>query len=133
MHRNAWKKYTVRDGAKGAPRCGSGKLQISKRRASALTILDLRFLGGWCGELTGWRECTDLYTGNETVHLRLGLEPTGQDSNPDKTQYGTSIHSLLIRITHLVSGLTDAQVLSVSPQKEFSKRQSDRQEVDFLI
>ena len=33
-----------------------------------------------------------------------------------------------MRITHLVSGLTEVQGLCVSAQKEFSKRQSDRQE-----
>lgn len=32
-----------------------------------------------------------------------------------------------------MSGLTEAHVLCVSVQKEFSKRQSDRQEVDLLI
>ena len=32
----------------------------------------------------------------------------------------------------MVSGLNEAQVLDVSSQKEFSERQSDRQEVDFL-
>ena len=31
-----------------------------------------------------------------------------------------------------VSGLTEVQVLHVSGQKEFSERQSDRQEVDLL-
>lgn len=33
------------------------------------------------------------------------------------------------RITHLVTGLTEAQVLRVSAQRESSERQSDRQEV----
>ena len=33
----------------------------------------------------------------------------------------------------LVSGLTEVQVLYVSAQKEFSKRQSDRQEMGLLI
>ena len=47
---------------------------------------------------------------NETAQFRLGL--------------GT--HCLLIEITHLVSGLNEAQVLYVSAQKEFSERQSDR-------
>ena len=73
----------------------------------------------------------------ENVHFRLGLEPTrpglepgqnpdwdlsplGRDSNPAKT------HSLPTEITHLVSGLNEAQVLDVSSQKEFSERQSDR-------
>ena len=70
---------------------------------------------------------------NETVSLRSGLEPECWDSNPAKTQIGTWTHGLLIRITHLVSGLTEAQVLCVSAQKEFSERQSDRQEVDLLM
>ena len=43
------------------------------------------------------------------MKLRLGLEPT-----------------LLIGITHLVSGFNEAQILDVSSQKEFSERQSDR-------
>ena len=34
-------------------------------------------------------------------------------------------HTLLIGITHLVSGLNEAQVLDVSSQKEFRERQSD--------
>ena len=42
----------------------------------------------------------------------------------------TQTHGFLIRITHLVSRLTE--VLCVSAQKEFSKRQSDRQEIDLL-
>ena len=40
---------------------------------------------------------------------------------------------LLFKIPHLVLGLTDAQVLNVSAYKEFSKGQSDRQEVDLLM
>lgn len=44
---------------------------------------------------------------------RLGLEPMVPD----------------FRITHLVS---EVQVLHASAQKEFSERQSDRQEMDFL-
>ena len=39
------------------------------------------------------------------MYLRLELDPCGQDSNPAKTQFGTQIHDLLIRITSLVSGL----------------------------
>ena len=52
------------------------------------------------------------------------LNPRGRDSNPAKT------HGLPTEITHLVSGLNEAQVLDVSLQKEFSETQSDRQEVD---
>ena len=48
------------------------------------------------------------------------LNPRGWDSNLAKT------HSLPTEITHLVSGLNEAQVLDVSWQKEFSERQSDR-------
>ena len=48
------------------------------------------------------------------------LNPRGWDSNLAKT------HSLPTEITHLVSGLNEAQVLDVSSQKEFSERQSDR-------
>ena len=51
--------------------------------------------------------------------LRLGLEPT-------------FFFFPLIRITHMVSGLTEAQVLCVSAEKEFRERQSDRQEIDLL-
>ena len=36
-------------------------------------------------------------------------------------------------IRNLMPGLTEIQVLCVSAQKEFSKRQGDRQEVDLLI
>ena len=51
---------------------------------------------------------------------RLDLNPHSWDLDPAKT------HSLPTEITHLVSGLNDAQVLEVSSQKEFSERQSDR-------
>ena len=47
-------------------------------------------------------------------------QPTCWDSNPAKT------HGLPVEITHLVSGLNEAQVLDVSLQKEFSERQRDR-------
>ena len=48
------------------------------------------------------------------------LNPCGWDSYPAKT------HSLPTEITHLVSGLNEAQVLDVSSQEEFSERKSDR-------
>ena len=51
------------------------------------------------------------------MYLRLGLEPTGQDSNPAK------IHGFPTEITHLVSAPNESQVLDVSSQKEFSERQ----------
>ena len=92
------------------------------------------------------------------LHLILGLKPgqnpdwdsnpVSQNSNPVKTLIGTWTHvtrtetqpiligtwthSLLIKITHLVSGHTEAQVLCVSEQKEFSKRQRDRKEMDLF-
>ena len=37
------------------------KLQISKGKTFALIILDLGFLGGRCGESTGWGKHTDLH------------------------------------------------------------------------
>ena len=55
----------------------------------------------------------------------LGLKPSlnpDWDLNP----------RFLIRITHQVSGLTEVQVLPASEQKEFSERQSDREEIDLL-
>ena len=48
------------------------------------------------------------------------LNPRGRDSNPAKT------HSPPTEITHLVSGLNEAQVLDVSLWKEFSERKTDR-------
>ena len=50
----------------------------------------------------------------------------GWDVNPAKTQTGTRTHGLLIEITHLVSGLNEAQVLDVSSQEGFSERKSDK-------
>ena len=73
--------------------------------------------------------------GPETMHLRLGLGPLGWDSNPVRSQTGTWTHSLLIEVTYLVSGLSEAQVLDaffffvvldVFLQNEFCERQSDR-------
>ena len=49
-----------------------------------------------------------------------------------RTHTGIRTHNFLMRTTHLVSGLTKVQVLCVSAQKEFSKRQSDRREIDTL-
>ena len=46
---------------------------------------------------------------SETAQLRLGLEPT-----------------VLIEIIYSVSGLSEAQILDVSFQKEFREKQSDR-------
>ena len=64
---------------------------------------------------------------NETIHFSLVLEPMCLDLNL------TKIHGLTIMVTHLVSGVNEAYVLDVSSQKEFSERQSDRQEFDLLI
>lgn len=67
------------------------------------------------------RECVDFETkhtsqiGNQTPIL--GLES-------GKTQTGNQTHGPLIRITHLVSGFTEARVPCVSAQKKFSERQS---------
>ena len=58
----------------------------------------------------------------KTIHLRLCW-----DSNPAKTL------GLPAKITHLISGLNEAQVLCVSVQKEFSKRQSGSHKVNLLI
>ena len=57
-----------------------------------------------------------LSCGNETFHLRLGLEPTCWDSNLAKT------HSLPTEITHLVSEPNEAETLDVSSQKEISEK-----------
>ena len=48
-----------------------------------------------------------------TVHLRLGIEPTWQGLEPGQHPQ------------NLLSGPSEAQVLGVSSQKEFSERQSD--------
>ena len=90
---------------------------------------------------------------SETVHLRLGLEPMCRTQTRPKLRLGVEhmwlgrkpgqnpdwdlnpcsrvsnlakIYSFPTEITHLVSGLNEAQVLDVSSQKEFSERQSDR-------
>ena len=47
----------------------------------------------------------------ETINLRLGLELMCWDSNPAKTWLGTLTHNVLTRTTHLISGLTEAQIL----------------------
>ena len=48
---------------------------------------------------------------------QMGLKP--------QTQVGAWTHCLFIEITHLVSELSETQVLDVSSQEEFSGRQSD--------
>ena len=62
----------------------------------------------------------------------LGLKPTWLGLKPSQNPVCDLNPQSLIRITHLMSGLTEAQVLCVSEQKGFSKRQGDRQEVDLL-
>ena len=64
----------------------------------------------------------------ENIHLRLGLEPTWLGLKPTWPGLESSQnpvwdlkHGLLFRIAHLVPGLTEAQVLCISAQKEFRK------------
>ena len=65
---------------------------------------------------------TAAFRGNFTPSPVVKVQPciSDWDSNLAKT------HGLLTEITHLVSGLNEAQVLEVSSQKAFSERQSDR-------
>ena len=51
------------------------------------------------------------------------LNQRGWDSNPAKT------HSLPTEIIYLASAFNEAQFFNISLQKEFSEKQSDRQEV----
>ena len=78
-----------------------------------------------------------MLSNSETVHLRLGLEPTqaglepGQNPDWDLNPHGwdsnaAKTHSLPTETTHLVLGLNEAQILDVSLQKEFTERPSDR-------
>ena len=53
---------------------------------------------------------------SEIIFLRLGYELMCWDSNPAKT------HGLPTKITDLVSGPNQTQVLDISSQKEFSER-----------
>ena len=57
---------------------------------------------------------TGIESESETVYLRWGLELMWLVLKPSQNPQD------------LVSGLTEAQVLDVSWQKEFSERQSDR-------
>ena len=66
-------------------------------------------------------------TNGNPLAVQLKLFMSDWDLNPGKT------HGLPTKITHLISGLSEAQVLDVSSQKEFLERQTDRQEVDLLI
>ena len=50
--------------------------------------------------------------------------------NPARTQIGTWTH--VWNWNYPVTGLTEVQVVDASAQKEFSKRHSDRQEIDLL-
>ena len=54
----------------------------------------------------------------------------GWHLKPAKTLHGTPTYFffflIFIRIIHLVPGLTEAQILGVSSQKEFSERQNDK-------
>ena len=57
----------------------------------------------------------------ENIHLRLGLEPTWLGLESSQNPVWDLKHGLLIRISHLVPRLTEAQVLCVSAQKEIRK------------
>ena len=76
----------------------------------------------WPPDAMSWLAGKEPDTG-ENVNLRLGLDPMCRGSNPAKTLLGTWTHSLLIRITHLVCGHSEAQDLCVSLQKEFSEKE----------
>ena len=60
----------------------------------------------------------------ETIHFSMRLEPLCWDPNLAKTQTGTCTHGLFIKITHLLPGLTEAQGLYASAQKELSEAKS---------
>ena len=57
----------------------------------------------------------------EDIHLRLGLEPMWPGLESSQNPVWDLNHGLLTRITHLVPGLTEAQLLCISAQKEFRK------------
>ena len=61
--------------------------------------------------------------------MNWDLNPHARTQTQPKPRLGPTV---LIRITHPMSGLTEAQVLHASSQKEFSERQGDRQEIDLL-
>ena len=54
-------------------------------------------------------------------YLLVKAHTSHRDSNPAKTRVGTWTCYLFVRITHLMSALTEAQILCVSVQKELSK------------
>ena len=74
------------------------------------------------------------------LYIKWSWNWNTSDLNPAQIQCGTWSHRFfwfvcfvfLTKITHLVSRLTEAPVLSVSVQNEFSERQNDRQEIDVL-
>ena len=72
---------------------------------------------------------TGSISGFETIYLRSGLEPIYWDLSPAKPSLGLEPSP---NPWYLASGLNKAQVLDVSSQKEFSERQSDREEVDLF-
>ena len=75
-----------------------------------------------------WKEIWGQGSSNKSSdHVtQMGFEPS-QNSDWDLNPWGgTWTHCLSVKIAHLVSGLTEAQVLYVSAQKDFSKKQSDR-------
>ena len=69
--------------------------------------------------------CTFSYHNLVKLHLRLRLELTGQDLNTAKPRLGLEPTVFCLR-SHLISGLSEAQILDVSFQKEFREKQSDR-------
>ena len=69
----------------------------------------------------------------ETIHLRLGLKSMWPRLQPGQNPLWDLKHDVLIRIIHLVPGLTEDQGVCVSAQKGFIKRQSFRKEIDLLI
>ena len=92
-------------------------------------------------EIASWNRppqtetCTKSYhrLGPGTSYGSDGLEPSPNSDWNLSLQARTQTYSLLIKITHPVSGLTEDQILFVSAQEGIEQRQSDRQEVDLLI
>ena len=104
-----------------------------------------------CISIQGWptsQKWADIGRASSPIHLAHGvlLAPLGLRANSRvflpyhcpfvtwQLKLCTSVWdlNLLAEITHLVSGLNEAQVLDVSSHKEFSERQSDRYEVDLF-
>ena len=69
------------------------------------------------------------HAGSSQTRARTRVPRTGKQTLNHCAPREARTHGLLTEITHLVSGLNEAQVLDVSSQKEFSERQSDTEEV----